>query len=38
MFKDEHLVAEGSPLLTVARESMEASAWDEVPLFDDPLY
>lgn len=38
MFKDELLVAEASPLFSVARESMESSTWDEVPIFDDPLY
>ncbi len=38
MFKDELLVAEASPLFTMAHESMEASTWDDVPIFDDPLY
>lgn len=39
MFKEELLVAEAAPLYSVVRDSMEVSAsWEEVPLFDDPLY
>lgn len=41
MFKEEHLV-EGSGELSFIRlellPGMRAEAWDEVPIFDDPLY
>lgn len=40
MFRDELLVADASALFTGVRESLEATAssWEDVPLFDDPLY
>lgn len=39
MFKDEQLVAEASPIVSVMRDAMEAAAsWEDVPVFDDPLY
>lgn len=40
MFKDEHLVDEASTH-AYARDAMTATGsanWEDVPLFDDPLY
>lgn len=43
MFKEEQLVVNGSSALTVlydplALNPLGSGAWDEVPIFDDPLY
>lgn len=41
MFKDEHLVDGAGDFSFVRlelRPGMLAEAWDEVPIFDDPLY
>lgn len=41
MFRDEQLVADSAPLFTLAHEALEGCSntrWDDVPIFDDPLY